>query len=142
VGFNENLSLKCEVDSNPNSSISWFLNGSHIYSYPVLNINYMRKENFGTYTCNASLKDFPTVSSSTTVVPPGYFFIFIISIYLFGNMNIRTLGPPIIMQSTSPQYLKYGEKGGIECVIQQQPKQEVRAYISWFLHFILSLMDH
>ena len=86
----------------------------------------MRKENFGTYTCNASLKDFPTVSSSTTVVPPGNFLFLFSFIYLFENIKIWTLGAPIIIQSTSPQYLKYGEKGGIECVIQQQPKQEVR----------------
>ena len=69
--LNENLNLKCEIDSNPSSSITWSLNGTYIYSYPVLTINSINQNNYGVYTCTASLKDFQKVSSSTIVLPPG-----------------------------------------------------------------------
>jgi hypothetical protein len=71
--LNENLNLKCEIDSNPSSSITWSLNGTYIYSYPVLTINSINQNNYGVYTCTASLKDFQKVSSSTIVLPPGSF---------------------------------------------------------------------
>jgi hypothetical protein len=71
VKLNDELLLNCEVESNPSSNIIWTLNGDMIYSYPTLRITSMKYENYGTYTCTASLKDFPKVSSSIKIVLPG-----------------------------------------------------------------------
>jgi hypothetical protein len=71
VKLNDALTLVCDVDSNPAASIQWTLNETNIYSYPTLTINSMQPESYGTYKCIASLRDFPKISSSVIVVPPG-----------------------------------------------------------------------
>ena len=71
VSLKETLHLICEVNSNPVAFVSWKLNGSLIYSFPNYTITSMSHENYGTYTCEAALKDFPTISSSIKVIPPG-----------------------------------------------------------------------
>ena len=71
VKLNDELLLNCEVDSNPSSLIFWTLNNTSVYAYPTLRVMSMKAENYGTYQCTASLKDFPKVFSSIKVVPPG-----------------------------------------------------------------------
>ncbi len=71
VKLNDELLLNCEVDSNPSSLIFWTLNNTSVYAYPTLRVMSMKAENYGTYQCTASLKDFPKVFSSIKVVSPG-----------------------------------------------------------------------
>ena len=71
VRLNEKLVLDCKVDSNPSALIFWSFNGQKIYAYSILTIEEMKPENYGTYKCTASLKDFPEVSSSIKIVRPG-----------------------------------------------------------------------
>jgi hypothetical protein len=96
--------LTCEVDSNPAASIFWKLNGTLIYTYPNITIDSMHYDSYGTYTCEASLKDFPVVSSSVKVIPPG---------------------PPII-ETDGTQYAYIGYEATIEVVTETEPKVEVR----------------
>lgn len=103
VGLNEYLSLTCDVDSNPQSSIIWTLNDTIIYAYSKLIINSFKPENYGVYKCTASLKDFPKVSSSILIVPPG---------------------PPRI-ESNPVQYGYFGDPGSIECLFEKEPKPNV-----------------
>jgi hypothetical protein len=98
------MQLHCDVDSNPSSSVYWTLNDTTIYSYPTLTIYSMKPENYGLYKCIASLKDFPKITSSSLVLPPG---------------------PPLI-ECESIQYLSYGERGTIECMIEKEPKADVK----------------
>ena len=71
VRLHEKLVLDCKVDSNPSALIFWSFNGQKIYAYSILTIEDMKPENYGTYKCTASLKDFPEVSSSVKIVRPG-----------------------------------------------------------------------
>lgn len=112
VKLNEELLLNCEVDSNPSSLIFWTLNDTSVYAYPTLRIVSMKAENYGTYRCTASLKDFPKVSSSVIVVPPG---------------------PPVI-QAIPQQYAYFGHEGSIECVIEQEPKADVNYQTKLFFN--------
>jgi hypothetical protein len=71
VELNRDLSLSCEVQSNPQAVIIWKINGTYLYAYPNLTISSMQPENYGTYTCEASLKHFPTITDSIKIVPAG-----------------------------------------------------------------------
>ncbi len=105
--LDEQVEFNCEIDSNPQSSIIWTLNDTYIYSYPRLIINSVRPESYGIYKCTASLKNFPKISSSVILVPPG---------------------PPHI-QTDHVQYAYFGEDGKIECLFETEPKPEVKFYI-------------
>jgi hypothetical protein len=102
------LVLNCEVDSNPASFITWERNGSMIYSYPTYTINSVTPEDYGTYTCIASLKDFPSVSSSVKILPPG---------------------KPIV-EASNPQFAIFGRPGQVECLIEKEPK--ANEVIEWY----------
>lgn len=112
VRINEKLSLTCDVDSHPSSSIFWDFNGTNIYTYPTLRIDPMKPENYGTYKCTASLKHFPKLSSSIKIVAPG---------------------PPVIIDTHSPQFAFRGQRGVVECTIEHEPKADV--YISLYCVF-------
>mgnify|MGYP001810679156 CR=1 FL=1 len=68
---NENVEFACEVDSNPPATFVWTLNDTFLYSYPKLIIHSVRNENYGVYRCTASVINFPKVSSSVILLPPG-----------------------------------------------------------------------
>lgn len=69
----------------------------------------MKPENYGTYKCTASLKHFPKVSSSIKIIPPG---------------------PPVIIDTYSPQFSYRGQRGAVACIIENEPKADV--YISLY----------
>lgn len=87
----------------------WTLNDTVIYAYSKLVINSVKRDNYGVYQCIASLKDFPKVTSTSIVLPPG---------------------PPII-EASQTQYGYFGEPGSIECLFEKEPKATV-----FFLSFI------
>ena len=71
VNLNENLHLKCDVDSNPKASILWIVNDTKIYNQPLLLISSIKAENYGTYKCLVTTRDFPDIYASVKVIPPG-----------------------------------------------------------------------
>jgi hypothetical protein len=86
----------------------------------------MQPENYGVYTCEASLKHFPAVSSSIKIVPPGKNFC---SIFYFRNLLVFIFwfvfaGPPIII--TEPMhYSYYGHSAKIDYFMENEPKAQV-----------------
>lgn len=103
VNVGDYLSLTCDVDSNPESSVIWTFNETVIFYYPKLIISSFKKENYGIYKCIASLRDYPRVYSKSIILPPG---------------------PPVI-ESEPVQYGYYGHPGSIQCIFEKEPKTEV-----------------
>ena len=99
----ERVDLICEVESNPAPSYRWKLNSTRIYDYQNLTIYSMNYDSYGTYTCEASLKDFPVAIVSTKLVRPG---------------------APII-EAESKQFAYYGSDSAIEVLIEAEPKADV-----------------
>jgi hypothetical protein len=71
VKLGEQVEILCDVDSHPTPSILWTQNGSFVYSFPKLLIHSIRSESYGEYKCTASLQEFPKISTTVKLVPPG-----------------------------------------------------------------------
>ena len=52
----DSVTLKCEVDSNPESEIAWRKKGNRrvLGNFPVLDIGVVSRSDTGTYTCTAT----------------------------------------------------------------------------------------
>ena len=101
----DTLNLACLVDSNPQASYYWKLNGTVVFSYQNYSILSMNNDNYGTYTCEASLKNYPKVTTSVKVIKPG---------------------PPII-DAVIEQYGSNGYETRIETVTENEPMANVRS---------------
>ena len=65
----DSVTLKCEVDSNPESEVIWRREGDRqvLGSRPVLEIGVVNRKDLGTYSCTAT-NPLGTATESTDVV--------------------------------------------------------------------------
>lgn len=103
VQLKDTLNLVCEVSSNPQAQVIWKHNNLLVYSLNGnLTVPNMKEENYGMYTCEASLKNFPIIASHVKVIPPG---------------------APVIKVEPI-QYAYFDSRVNIECYTEVEPKAE------------------
>ncbi|KAK2168258.1 hypothetical protein NP493_1239g00032 [Ridgeia piscesae] len=97
----DDATLTCQVDSNPPPAIIWTRKQSPriLSSSSIFSISDVTQDDFGTYTCLASVIGFPEIT-----------------------MDVKLLqkGPPKVV-SMDKQYAKFGELGLVECGIESVP---------------------
>jgi hypothetical protein len=74
----------------------------------------MYNDNYGTYTCEASLKNYPKVSTSVKIVKPG---------------------PPVIL-AISKQYGNHGYETRMEVFTENEPMANVSFIVFYYIKFI------
>ena len=62
----DKVSLECEVDSNPPASYQWLFDDQFSLSGPLLNLE-LTNLTAGSYTCQASVPGFPSISQTSRV---------------------------------------------------------------------------
>ena len=80
--LNDKVSLECKVDSNPEAVYEWKFNDQFIKNGPLLNLD-LTNATTGTYSCEASVAGFPSVSHS---------------------LRVRLRGPPRILMEQGTQF--------------------------------------
>ena len=64
--LHDKVSLECKVDSNPKATYQWKFNDHFETNGPLLNIE-LTNTSAGTYSCEASVSGFPSISHSVRV---------------------------------------------------------------------------
>ncbi|XP_054169290.1 irregular chiasm C-roughest protein-like [Oppia nitens] len=105
----QQITLRCDVDSNPRPNITWLMAGSTqvMSTGPELMIRDMSADKVGRYMCRASVKGFAEISAQSLVF---------------------IKGPPRIRRP----YVQYGTEGQsvtVECIIDSIPSP---SKILWF----------
>ncbi|KAG0424991.1 hypothetical protein HPB47_027818, partial [Ixodes persulcatus] len=95
------VTLHCEVDSNPKPDIVWHHEGSErvLGKQATLVIPAMRSHDAGRYSCRATVPGFPEITQ---------------------DVHVYVKGPPKV-QSPTTQYGVEGEEVRVECVITSVP---------------------
>ena len=64
--LHDRVNLQCQVDSNPPASYRWLFEDQFEFSGPLLNLE-LTNLTAGSYTCQASVAGFPSISQSSRV---------------------------------------------------------------------------
>lgn len=104
----EEVTLKCEVDSNPKPDIVWMHEGSDnmVGKHDTLVIPSIRASDAGRYTCRATVAGFPEISQD-------------IYVYIRGRPKVK---------SPATQYGVEGEEVRVECIITSVPPP---THVAW-----------
>ena len=62
----DKVSLECEVDSNPPASYQWLFDSEFSLAGPILNLE-LTNLTAGSYTCQAAVPGFPSISQTSRV---------------------------------------------------------------------------